>query len=212
MAVATGMGHGTLDWYERELGWATSGHTPVELLTGLRFDVLDVPAAAGLAVLRRIARTGPAALAGERILLLVAAGSADELPGLLDWLEWGGIELDLTVRGAGGRVPAPVVPGEAGYRSDTAPATATAGDRHRPMWLRPPEPGREVEPTLPSLSVCAGGGGPGGTGPVGLVPLVGAVATECHRTRILSARTDQPCAFSYASRMVAGTRPRSLTS
>jgi hypothetical protein len=206
------MGHGTRDWYERELGWATSGHAPVELLTGLRFDVLDVPAAAGLAVLRRIARTGPAALAGERILLLIAAGSAEELPGLLDWLEWGGIELDLTVRGTGARVPAPVVPGEAGYRPETVPGTATAGDRHRPMWLRPPEPGREVEPTLPSLSVSADGGGPGGAGPVGLVPLVGAVATECHRTRILSARTDQPCAFSYASRMVAGTRPRSLTS
>ncbi|MEU1624350.1 SCO3374 family protein [Streptomyces sp. NPDC020096] len=212
MAVATGMGHGTRDWYERELGWATSGRSPVELLTGLRFDVIDVPAAAGLAVLRRVARTGPVALAGKRILLLVAAGSTDEVPGLLDWLEWGGIELDLAVRGTGGRIPAPVVPGEAAYGPGTATCTAAADDRHRPVWLRPPEPGCEVEPTLPSLTVCADGHVVNGTGPAGLVPLVGAVATECHRTRIFSARTNQPCAFSYASRMVAGTRPRSLTS
>lgn len=29
-------------WYEEELGWPTTGTEPVELLTGLRFDVLEM--------------------------------------------------------------------------------------------------------------------------------------------------------------------------
>ena len=37
---------------------------------------------------RAALRTGPVALRGDRMRLLVAAGSAEELPGLLDWLEW----------------------------------------------------------------------------------------------------------------------------
>lgn len=195
-----GGGTGLAGWYERELGWATArGGAGVELRTGVRFDVLDVPVPAGIAVLRRFPRTGPAAVCGERALLLVAAGSAEELPGLLDWLDWGGVELDLAVRGADGRMPAPAVPGEA---VNAAAPSGTA------VWLRPPGPGR-VEPTLPSMAVT--GCGPQG-GVVGLVRLVGTVATACHRTRVLPARTNQPCAFSYASRMLAGTRPRSLTS
>lgn len=91
-----------------------------------------------------------------------------------------------------------------------------AGGRTQPVWLRPPEPGCEVEPTLPTASVR----GPGGTRGRGggrdcapdLVRLVGAVATECHRARLARAERDvQPFAFSYASRISAGTRPRSLT-
>ncbi len=236
------------DWYERELGWATCAAAPgpddlcrpdyrtdpdgrcgpdgpggphragVALETGVRFDVLDVPVAAAVEVLRRFPRTGPAAVCGTRALLLVAAGAAEELPGLLGWLDWGGIELDLVVRGAGGRMPAPGIPWER--------TAATAGPDVA-LWLRPPEPGREVESTLPSVALTESGLR---TGVVGLVRLVGAVATECHRTRILPARTGrptdsrpterrpaerltgQPWAFSYASRMLAGTRPRSLTS
>ncbi|GFN04845.1 hypothetical protein Smic_34010 [Streptomyces microflavus] len=88
-------------WYERKLGWATEGRAPVRLLTGLRFDVLELPAEAGHALLRRPVRTGPVLLSGGRMGLLVAAGGADELPGLLDWLEWGPIALDLTAVGAG---------------------------------------------------------------------------------------------------------------
>jgi hypothetical protein len=191
----SGRGERTRRWYERELGWPTAGDRPVELVTGVRFDVLDVPVAAGLAVLRRIGRTGPVALVGGRALLLVAAGSAEELPGVLDWLEWGGVELDLAVRGAGDRVRAPGVPvritceAPGGAAFDGCPAAA--GYSTRPVWLRPPEPGRAVEPTLPSLTISScsvASGGPGATGPVGLVPLVGAVATECHRTRLFPAR------------------------
>lgn len=180
---------GCAQWYEQELGWATAGAAPVRLLTGLRFDALVVPAAAGHAALRRVGRTGPVALMGRRMSLLVAAGSADELPGLLDWLEWNGVALTLTALGTGGRITAPPSPGRPG-----PPGAA--------VWLRPPWPlhGQEREPVLPALS---GFGSRGGDAP-DLVRLVDAVATECHRARLMRARTRlsrdesaaQPLAFS----------------
>lgn len=176
-------------WYEQRLGWATAGVAPVRLLTGLRFDALVVPAAAGHAALRRVGRTGPVALMGERMSLLVAAGSADELPGLLDWLEWGQIALALTALGTDGRITAPPPPGRPG-----PPGAA--------VWLRPPWPphGQEAGPVLPALS---GFGSRGGDAP-DLVRLVDAVATECHRARLTRARkrpasddsAAQPLAFS----------------
>ncbi|CAM5740882.1 hypothetical protein SBADM41S_05091 [Streptomyces badius] len=116
--------------YARELGWATEGRDPLRLLTGESFDVLELPAEAGHAVLRRGVRTGPVLLSGTRMGLLVAAGGADELPGLLDWLEWSPLTPDLTAVGAGGRVTAPPLPGSPGDSTGAA------------VWLRPPEPRR----------------------------------------------------------------------
>ncbi|MGA5497605.1 SCO3374 family protein [Streptomyces cinereoruber] len=167
-------------WYEDGLGWATVAGPPLALVTGVRFDVLELPAAAGRGVLRRVGpATGPVALAGSRMRLLVAAGSAEELPGLLDWLEWGGIALDLSVLGVGGRTTAPLPPGRGG--SD-APDAA--------VWLRAPVPGREVEASLPALRGAPWGGG----GAPCLVRLVAAAAAECHRVRLLSARARGPVA------------------
>ncbi|MEU9101300.1 SCO3374 family protein [Streptomyces sp. NPDC048361] len=178
-------------WYERELGWAVSAGPPVHLLTGLRFDVLELPATAGFALLARYENTGPVALMGHRMRLLVAAGSADELPGLLDWLEWGGVGLDLTAIGAGGRITAPLPPG-------------WAGSRGAAVWLRPPEPGCEVEAGLPSftgITQCGGAGerdaceSPGNAlrggraAGLSLVRLVAAAATECHRARLFHAQS-----------------------
>lgn len=69
-----------------------------------RWDALDVPAEAGDAVLSLPgAHPGPAVRRGDRMLLLVPEGSAQELPGLLDWLEWNGVELELRAHS-----PAPV--------------------------------------------------------------------------------------------------------
>lgn len=207
---------GSALWYEHELGWATAPGPPVALLTGLRFDVLELPAHVGAAVLRRIdaAGTGPVALVGGRMRLLVAAGGADELPGLLDWLEWGGIALDLTAVGAEGRMTAPEPPeGPRGPRGPTgivprggAASGCPGAEQGAAVWLRPPEPGREVEPTLPALTHF--GHGPGGSAGHGdrgggvpdLVRLVDTAATECHRARLLRGETarakSQPLAFS----------------
>ncbi|GGZ14410.1 SCO3374 family protein [Streptomyces poonensis] len=222
-----GPGDGVRRWYEDGLGWSTVPGSPVRLMTGLRFDVLDVPAEAGVVALRRVPpRTGPGAGAGSPVALhggrmrfLVAAGSAEELPGLLEWLDWGGLELNLAVLGAGGRMEAPLPWRGGGGRDASLPGGGAgipvpgrpsppvrSGPREAAVWLRPPEPGCEVEASLPALSAPAGGGGT-----PDLVRLVDTVANECHRVR-LRRMCAQPLAFSYASRMDAGTRPRSLTS
>ncbi|MFI6147328.1 SCO3374 family protein [Streptomyces sp. NPDC051109] len=159
-------------WYGEVLGWPVAGGAPARLVTGVRFDVLELPADAGERLLRRPVATGPVALAGRRMRFLVAAGSADELEGLLDWLEWGGVALDLTALGAGGRISAPVPPGH-----------PQGSPRGAAVWLRPPEQGCEA--LLPALPGPGQGAGPrhGGAGP-DLVRLVAAAATECHRARL----------------------------
>ncbi|GAA2286945.1 hypothetical protein GCM10010145_67180 [Streptomyces ruber] len=199
---ASGPGGGLRRWYEDELGWATVPGSPVRLVTGVRFDVLDVPAEAGVAALRLPAARSPVALHGGRMRFLVAAGSADELPGLLEWLEWGGLELDLAAVGTGGRMEAPppwrggggreaAPPGHAGVPGPFRPSPAgRAGPREAAVWLRPPEPGGEVEVSLPALSAPTGG-----RGAPDLVRLVDTVAGECHRVRLLRACA-QPLAFS----------------
>jgi hypothetical protein len=289
-------------WYENELGWPTvPGATappggqstrripqgpgiPVRLRAGVRFDVLDVPAEAGRAALRHLAAGSPVALQGGRMRLLVAAGSAEELPGVLDWLEWGKLPLDLVIIGENGVMDAPPPPGAGadtrtrplrdsgpavdlpgGYgaersaaaqgrgrqsavgqdavsrgvaaqdaasqetvsrdaalrRAAMEPATweaasqeaavqgavtqgvvaqgqgpgtrgvvlrgtgmreTAAQERGMPgaaVWLRPPEPGCEVEASLPTVSAMGGGGGA-----PDLVRVLNTVATHCHRLRL----------------------------
>ncbi|MET7567830.1 SCO3374 family protein [Streptomyces sp. NPDC005492] len=177
---------GRRHWYENALGWRTVPGEPLRLVTGLRFDVLDVPVEAGVAALWRLGSDSPVAVRGDRMRLLVAAGSAEELPGLLDWLEWGALapELDLLALGEGGHMEAPPVPG-------TAPGNGRPRSlQGAAVWLRPPEPGCEVEASLPTLSAVGGvGGAPD------LVRLVDTVATQCHRVR-LRRSCAQPLAFS----------------
>ncbi|MGW2826821.1 SCO3374 family protein [Streptomyces sp. NPDC001443] len=177
-------------WYENALGWATVPGEPVRLVTGLRFDVLDVPAEAGLGALRHLAPDSPVALKGDRMRLLTAVGSAEELPGLLDWLEWGALAPDLVAFGVGGHTEAPLPPGPG-----PAGGPQISPDDRRPLqgaavWLRPPAPGREVEASLPTLSAMGGGGGA-----PDLARLVDTVATRCHRARLRRAGV-QPLAFS----------------
>lgn len=181
---------GIRHWYENELGWATAPGSPVRLVTGLRFDVLDVPVEAGVAALGRLAPDSPVAVQGDRMRLLVAAGSAEELPGLLEWLEWGALTLDLVALGADGSIEAPAVlePASTGARPlpvarSGAPAVRAGSQeaalRGAAVWLRPPEPGREVESSLPTLAALGGG-----VGAPDLVRLVDTVATHCHRVRL----------------------------
>ncbi|MFJ9248985.1 SCO3374 family protein [Streptomyces sp. NPDC101776] len=189
-------------WYENELGWRTVPGEPLRLVTGLRFDVLDVPVEAGVAALWRLGPDSPVAVRGDRMRLLVAAGSAEELPGLLDWLEWGALAptLDLVALGADGHMEAPSLPGA---RPTGAPQPGAGSAEGQPLpaggsrplqgaavWLRPPEPGCEVEASLPAMPAV---GGVGNT--PDLVRLVDTVATQCHRVR-LRRSCAQPLAFS----------------
>ncbi|KUN78830.1 SCO3374 family protein [Streptomyces griseoruber] len=183
-------------WYENELGWATVPGEPVRLSVGERFDVLEVPAEAGRAALGRGAPGFPVAVhggtggtvgtAGEgcRMRLLVAAGSAEELPGILQWLEWGAVPLDLTAIGEGSLMEAPMPPWLVpGCRRHT-PVQGAA------VWLRPPVAGCEVEASLPTVSA------PGGAKDApDLVRLVDTLAAHCHRVR-LGRLAAQPLAFS----------------
>ncbi|MEW1867979.1 SCO3374 family protein [Streptomyces caelestis] len=202
-------------WYEDALGWPTVPGAPVRLAAGVRFDVLDVPAEAGRAALEHLGRSAapgrgfPVALGGGRMRLLVAAGSAEELPGLLEWLDWGSLELDLVAIGTGGLMDAPrppgaVVGGDAGSAPRPLPP-GRGGSQGAAVWVRPPEPGRGAEASLPTLSAMGtrGGGRGDGDGPPDLVRLVNTVATQIHRVRLRRAgaaaavRADgQPLAFS----------------
>ncbi|MFJ4820286.1 SCO3374 family protein [Streptomyces sp. NPDC088801] len=179
-------------WYENELGWPTVPGDPLRLVVGVRYDVLDVPAEAGHAALRRLAPGSPVALHGDRMLLLVAAGSAEELPGLLEWLDWGSLPLDLGAVGAGGlmEAPSPPVPREEGdtpLRDAPPSCRGRVGSQGAAVWLRPPEPGYEVEASLPTLSALGGDGNA-----PDLVRLVNAVATQCHRVRLRRAGAQPP--------------------
>lgn len=103
----------------------------------LRCDVLEMPAEAGWGVLRGRPATGPVALTGGRMRFLIAEGGAAELPGLLDWLEWGGIPLDLSAAPAAVRSWPPT------------------------LWLRPP--GKAALARLPAVRLPVGtGAGRGG--------------------------------------------------
>ncbi|MFE0204738.1 SCO3374 family protein [Streptomyces sp. NPDC058985] len=171
-----GRWEGVRSWYEEVLGWPTAPGVPPRLRVGVRFDVLEVPAEAGRATLERLGPTGPVAVRGERMLLLVAAGGAEEVPGLLEWLEWGSLPLDLTAVGTGGLMDAPLAPA-------TGPGSGRDGTRGAACWLRPPQPGYEVETSLPTLSVL------GGTGNApDLARLVRTLATQCHRVRLGAGR------------------------
>ncbi|MEV5430715.1 SCO3374 family protein [Streptomyces sp. NPDC052701] len=184
-------------WYENELGWPTvPGPAPgaaVRLVVGVRFDVLEVPAEAGYAALGRLGPGSPVAVWGDRMRLLVAAGSAEELPGLLEWLEWGALALDLVAIGAGGLMDAPPPPGPGRPALRPLPLDRR-GAPGTALWLRPPVPGCEAGASLPTLSAVGGGG----SAP-DLVRLVDTVAAQCHRVRLRRACA-QPPACRQASR------------
>ncbi|MEU0603839.1 SCO3374 family protein [Streptomyces sp. NPDC006393] len=187
------------DWYENELGWATVPGTPLRLVVGRHFDVLDVPVEAGRAALRHLGAASPVAVHRDRMRLLVAAGSAEELPGLLEWLEWSAVDLDLVALGAGTLTEAPRPPfagqAGAGLPGDGLPgarplARGRSGSQGAAVWLRPPAPGCGTGASLPTLSAMGGDGGA-----PDLVRVVETVATHCHRLRLRRAHA-RPPAFS----------------
>ncbi|MFE9771515.1 SCO3374 family protein [Streptomyces sp. NPDC005931] len=184
-------------WYENELGWPTvlgdaaGAGSAVRLVVGVRFDVLDVPLEAGQVALERLGgvdRGFPVAVQGGRMRLLVAAGGAEELPGLLEWLEWGTLALDLTALDAGALMDAPPPPGAVAVRTAARPLPlGRGGTQGAAVWLRPPEPGDEAGTSLPALSATGGR-----AGAPDLVRLVHTVATQCHRLRLRRAVAGPP--------------------
>ena len=108
--------------YGSDLGSDTSAEVGGvrRLRCGEAFDVLRVPEPAGRWALGRLLgygqpalRPGPVALETDRnggelaCLFFVAPGAKEDLPELLDWLDWGGIDLGLRAYGEGETIPRP---------------------------------------------------------------------------------------------------------
>jgi hypothetical protein len=128
------------------------------LLTGGEFDVVEVPGPAGREAVHRLLdygqaalRPGPVGMTGPgRCGFLVAPGATEDLPELLEWLDWGGIELGIEAYGRGGRVPAP---GPEDWLHDpSAPAPeviALLATIAQACWLD--RLGRSVPPVVPAV-------------------------------------------------------------
>ncbi|WP_217144018.1 bifunctional DNA primase/polymerase [Streptomyces sp. AC627_RSS907] len=129
--------------------WEERPEAPVVLPCGSAFDVVSAPAVFGRRMLDRMwgegPGSGPVAEFRGRMLLFAAAGTAQRLPSLLEWEEWG-------ARGrAGGRtgaVPPLLCHGAGDAVTVPPPAGASAGPDSR--WLVAPDTRR---PWLPGPEV-----------------------------------------------------------
>ena len=130
--------------------WADRPAAPVVLACGSAFDVVNAPAVFGRHMLDRLwdegPGSGPVAMYRGRILLFAAPGTAQRLPSLLEWEEWGsGGASDrgraippLLCHGTGDAVtvPAPALTAPAATRPDSR--WLVAPDTRDP-WLPGPE-------------------------------------------------------------------------
>jgi hypothetical protein len=126
--------------------WASRPTAPGVLPCGSAFDVVNVPSMFARRMLDRLwsegPGSGPVAAYRGRTLLFAAPGTAQRLPSLLSWEEWGGSDSEgqdtavppLLCHGSGDAVTVPpLVPGPgSGPRWVVAP-----GSRH--PWLPGPE-------------------------------------------------------------------------
>jgi hypothetical protein len=121
--------------------WSARPGAPGVLPCGTAFDVVNLPEVFGRRVLEQLrsggAGTGPAAVHQGRALLLASVGTAQRLPALLEWEEWGPRVPPMLCHGAGDAVTVPPLlpgrgPGSGRSRWLFAPASA------RP-WLPGPE-------------------------------------------------------------------------
>ncbi|WP_237530494.1 hypothetical protein [Streptomyces sp. SID3212] len=85
--------------------WAARPSTPGVLPCGGAFDVVSAPAIFGRRMLNRLwsdgPGSGPVAAHRGRTLLFAAPGTAQRLPSLLAWEEWGGAAADGSPAGGG---------------------------------------------------------------------------------------------------------------
>ncbi|MFI5566392.1 bifunctional DNA primase/polymerase [Streptomyces sp. NPDC051740] len=122
--------------------WGERPEAPAVLPCGVVFDVVSVPAIFGRRMLDRMwaegPGSGPVAEFRGRMLLFAAPGTAQRLPALMEWEEWGahGTRTDgvppLLCHGSGDAVTVPAPTSRSGSRWLVAPDT-----RH--PWLPGPE-------------------------------------------------------------------------
>ncbi|EFE69311.1 conserved hypothetical protein [Streptomyces viridosporus ATCC 14672] len=132
--------------------WAERATAPVVLPCGVAFDVVSAPAIFGRRMLDRMWEegpgSGPVAEFRGRMLLFAAPGTAQRLPVLLEWEEWGAHDRG---HGRAGGVPPLLCHGTGD--AVTVPAlldTTAAAVRSDSRWLVAPDtrhpwlPGPEV--------------------------------------------------------------------
>ncbi|MFJ6939056.1 bifunctional DNA primase/polymerase [Streptomyces sp. NPDC101132] len=120
--------------------WESRPTAPAVLPCGTAFDVVNVPVVFGRRMLDQLWEagpgSGPVAVHRGRMLLFAAPGTAQRLPSLLDWEEWGEA------------IPAPLCHG----RGDavTVPALAAGAPGGPSRWLVAPD---TRQPWLPGPEV-----------------------------------------------------------
>ncbi|WP_351228770.1 bifunctional DNA primase/polymerase [Streptomyces sp. NPDC002133] len=126
--------------------WEAEPTAPVVVPCGTLFDVVNVPGIFGRRMLERLwsdgPGSGPVALHRGRMLLFAAPGTAQRLPSLLDWEEWGASVPPLLCHGTGDAVTLPPLtprPGSSCPASRASdPRWIVAPDTRNP-WLPGPE-------------------------------------------------------------------------
>ncbi|MET8507335.1 bifunctional DNA primase/polymerase [Streptomyces sp. NPDC004787] len=117
--------------------WEQHPASPAVLPCGTAFDVVNVEPTFGRRMLDRLwaegPGSGPVAVHRGRMLLFAAPGTAQRLPSLLDWEEWGPRVPRPLCHGTGDAVTVPpLAPHDSGPRWLVAPDT-------RKPWLPGPE-------------------------------------------------------------------------
>ncbi|MFF2654068.1 bifunctional DNA primase/polymerase [Streptomyces sp. NPDC058045] len=125
--------------------WADRPTAPLVLPCGSAFDVVNAPAVFGRRMLDRLwdegPGSGPVAVHRGRMLLFTAPGTAERLPALLEWEEWGAGQRGkgvppLLCHGTGDAVTVPPLSPQPGTAA--ASRWLVAPDARRP-WLPGPE-------------------------------------------------------------------------
>ncbi|WP_194926216.1 hypothetical protein [Catenulispora pinisilvae] len=171
-------------------------------------DVVSVPEAAGREALARLlgygqpaVAPGPVALSATgRVLFYVAAGGAEDLPELLEWLDWGGVRLDLSAVPAGELADPPVrwlhpatVPMQT-VPTQTVPTQRPGSPGPEYPVGRADEAEDEAENQNGAARTAASGSRrdayptPGLPEPPELIALLATIAAACHRLAVAAAR------------------------
>jgi hypothetical protein len=134
--------------------WEERPEAPVVLPCGLAFDVVSAPAVFGRRMVDRLwdegPGSGPVAVLRGRMLMFAAPGTAQRLPSLLRWEEWGVPDRERR-RARAGEIPPLLCHGNGDAVTVPPPLGGEApADRQEPRWLVAPDtrhpwlPGPEI--------------------------------------------------------------------
>ncbi|WP_329178751.1 bifunctional DNA primase/polymerase [Streptomyces sp. NBC_01477] len=132
--------------------WSARPAAPSVLPCGTAFDVVNLTPLFGRRVLEQLwaagPGSGPVAVHRGRVLLLVAPGTAQRLPALLDWEEWGSAVPPMLCHGSGDAVTVPALHTAPAPREDPAGTPRDAAGMSR--WVVAPD---SRHPWLPGADV-----------------------------------------------------------